>query len=591
MKSAFGESQSLKICLAHSRMIWILRKSGRLNFYLRSSYRYLSPPVLSIVHTNFISQNDESVTSVDIALDGRLIVVATSLHIKMFRLRFYDKSTLKIGKFDLPSKISMFGAKTVKFSPDKRWLLTIRPDNTVELHRMIEIEEPRRATKVLEKSVILKRLKRAHMAPDFTHDELGNYKQSISRIDFSADSRILAVGDLNGYVDTWVLEGHEDLTQQDVLTNGAATPDSSDSEGSDSDEEQHPFLIFGQHWIRNPAASLIPKLDSTPILFSFRPSQTSSEVSGNAQLAVHATRQNPYPHSHALPQGEDRLFVLTSEHHMYEFEVLTGRFTDWSRKNPTSALPSRFRVLDDRAIGLIWDITKLKERVWLYGSSWLWMFDLSQDFSDDSIDQKQPLQQQDSQPKVRSKKRKRNTEELSQQKTANRPRKSNTGAGDQIPDSKLSSGLGRMVRKIEGSDTTRSQWLDLGQKRASTSEDDEQGEITSTALVELQRGGDEEAAGEETAVLKGKHDSNGDLGHATQRVTPQPQCWSTFKYRPILGIVPLGGGLLLDDHAKHDRSENLDYDEELEVALIERPLEEVELPARFYGDQEWDEVK
>ena len=509
----------------------------------------------------------------DISLDGRLIVAATSLHIKMFRLRFHDKSTLKLGKFDLPSKISRFGAKIVKFSPDKRWLLTVRPDSTVELHRTIEVEEPRRATKVLEKGVILKRLKRAQIAPESLHGDLGKYKQSISRIDFSADSRILAVADLNGYVDTWVLEGHEDLTQQDMLTNGAATSYSSDSEESDSDEEQHPLVIFGQHWIRNPVASLIPKLDSTPVLFSFRPSQTSSEASWNVQVAVHATRQTPYPHSHALPQGEDRLFVLTSEHHMYEFVVLGGRFTDWSRKNPTTNLPAKFRILDDRAMGLVWDITKPKERIWLYGSSWLWMFDLSQDFSNNSIDENQPLQQQDLKPKAGSKKRKRNTEEISHQTTAHRSQKSNTGAGDPIPDSKLSSGLGHMVRKSEGSDTARSRWLDLGQARVSTSEDDEQGEIKTAALVELQREEDEETTGEEAAGLNGKHDSHG------ERATSHPRCWSTFKYRPILGIVPLGDEVLLNDN------------QDLEVALIERPLEEVELPARFYGDQEWDEAK
>ena len=527
--------------------------------------------ISSIVHANLVSQNEESLTSVDVSLDGRLIVVATSLHIKMFRLRFHDKSTLKIGKFDLPSKVSRFGAKIVKFSPDKRWLLTVRADNTVELHRMIEVEEPRRATKVLEKGVILKRLKRVQIATESLHGDLDSYRQSISRIDFSADSRILAVADLNGYVDTWVLEGHEDLTQQDMLTNGAATSDSSDSEESDSDEEQHPLVIFGQHWIRNPAASLIPKLDSTPVLFSFRPSQTSSEALGNDQVAVHATRQTPHPHSHALPQGENRLFVLTSEHHMYEFEVLGGRFTDWSRKNPATKLPAKFRILEDRAMGLVWDITKLKERIWLYGSSWLWMFDLSQDLSDNSVDENQPSQQKGSKAKVRSKKRKRNAEEISHQTTAYHPLKSNTGAGDQIPDSKLSSGLGRVVRKIEGSDTARSRWLELGQERVPTSDDDEQGEIKRTALAELQREGDEETAGEEAAGLNGKHDSDG------ERATSHPRCWSTFKYRPILGIVPLGG--------------DLDDDQDPEVALIERPLDDVELPARFYGDQEWDEAK
>ena len=47
--------------------------------------------------------------------------------------------------------------------------------------------------------------------------------------------------------------------------------------------------------------------------------------------------------------------------------------------------------------------------------------------------------------------------------------------------------------------------------------------------------------------------------------------WHTYKYRPILGIVPMGDG-----------------EAGLEVALVEIPMWEMYLPPRYYGDQDWE---
>jgi U3 small nucleolar RNA-associated protein 4 len=43
--------------------------------------------------------------------------------------------------------------------------------------------------------------------------------------------------------------------------------------------------------------------------------------------------------------------------------------------------------------------------------------------------------------------------------------------------------------------------------------------------------------------------------------------WVTHKYRPILGVVPLGDG---------------------EVALVERPTWDVEMPDRYFAGDEWE---
>ena len=527
----------------------------------------------------------------DISTDGHLLIVATPLRLKTFRLRSRDGSTLKVGRSDLPTGMSSLGAKIVKFSPDRRWLLVIRPDSTIELHRTVVVEEAKGTIKISEKCIHLRRLKRSRTTNGYVHGTHGNYDRSVSRVAFSADSRILAVADLSGYIDTWVLEGHEDLTQESVTMNGAASSQSSDDEDTDSDEEHHPTIVFGQHWIPNPAASLIPRLDSTPLIFSFRPSGAPLQTSVNGHAALHATRHTPYPHSHDLPNGEDRLFVLNSEHSMYEFEVLAGRLTEWSRRNPTASLPAKFRIMDERAMGVIWDVSKLKQRIWLYGSSWLWMFDLSQDFSQTTRQRNQSAEHIDSDCKIRSKKRKRKTYEQHNQSTAHQPQKSNTGAGNQIPDSKLNLGIGRMVMRTEGNETSNPRWIDLGQEIVQTSEDDEYNAMEDSSLAKLRRGLGEEPNNEEAVNSDGGHKSSDNAGLVAKAMVPRQQHWSTFKYRPILGVVPLSSEMEGDDGANDNFLNTYGGDQDLEVALIERPLEEVELPARFHGDQEWDESR
>lgn len=527
----------------------------------------------------------------DISTDGHLLIVATPLRLKTFRLRFRDGTTLKIGRSDLPTRMSSLGARIVKFSPDQRWLLIIRPDSTIELHRTVLVEGAKGTTKISEKCIYLRRLKRSRTTGGYVHGTHGNYDRSISRVAFSADSRILAVADLSGHIDTWVLEGHEDLTQENVTTNGAASSKSSDDEDTDSDEEHHPTIIFGQHWIRNPAASLIPRLDSTPLIFSFRPSKAPLQTLVNGHAALHATRQTPYPHSHDLPNGEDRLFILTSEHDMYEFEVLAGRLTEWSRRNPTASLPAKFRIIDERAMGVIWNVSKLKQRIWLYGSSWLWMFDLSQDFSQTTTQPDQSAEHVGSDSKIKSKKRKRKSHEHHHQSTAHQPQKGNTGAGDQIPESKLNLGIGCMVRRTEGNENSNPRWIDLDQQMVQTSEDDEYNAMESSSLAKFRRGLAEEPSDEEAVDSDSRHRSSDNAGLVRQAVVPRQQHWSTFKYRPILGVVPLSGEVGDGDGGKDKFSDNSGGDQDLEVALIERPLEEVDLPARFHGDQEWDESR
>ena len=442
--------------------------------------------------------------------------------------------------------------------------------------------------KVSEKSVSLRRIKRTKDTKEQFYGSHGSYDRSIGRVAFSADSKILAVGDLSGYIDTWVLEGHEDLTQENMTANGVSASESSDDEDSDTDEEQHPLVIFGQHWIRNPAAPLIPKLDATPLVFAFRPEKAPSIDLVSRHSTIHPTRHTPHPHSHTLPNGEDRLFVLTSEHHIYEFETLAGQLTDWSRRNPTTCLPVRFRKTRERAMGAIWDVSKTNDRIWLYGSSWLWMFDLAQDLSDPLSYEEESSNQEATEATTAPTKRKRTTSKHNDRDPDPELKKGNTGAGSQIPDSLLTTGIGRKLRKIEGTDTLNSHSINLSQEPVQASEDDDDDHTERSALFRLRRDSRDEAHKDQDVVLNGDHQVIDRTSPDLNTNTLGPRCWCTYSYRSILGIVPFSGGGVDDESSGQVVGSNEEY-QQLEVALIERPVEDTDLPAKFHGDQEWSQ--
>ncbi|KAI9844119.1 MAG: U3 small nucleolar RNA-associated protein, partial [Pleopsidium flavum] len=352
---------------------------------------------------------------------------------------------------------------------------------------------------------------------------------------------ILVVGDLSGYIDSWVLEGHEDLTQDIDDNAGDAKSSSSSSDDGSDDEEKHQTVILGQHWIRNPAATLLPKLPSGPLVLSFRPSAPSSFIPiVNGNTAVHPTRHNPHPHSHDLPAGEDRLFILTCEHYIYEFEILRGSLSEWSRRNPTQILPAEFREVRDRSMGCLWDVNKERQRVWLYGSGWLWMFDLAKDFP--PLHKVNEIIRTSGGSDVSKNNRKRKLE--SSDSNGEDLRKHDSGAGSKVPESELKTGIGRKIRRTMGPESTESQWTLLDAPSSPDSgEDDEAFPNTWSAVTGLRRGPAEVKpnghAGSAVEV-DDEHVTDGDAAMVVRKADEGPGWWSTYKYRPILGIVPIG---------------------------------------------------
>ncbi|KAL9130672.1 MAG: hypothetical protein Q9217_001199 [Psora testacea] len=534
-------------------------------------------------------QGEESITSADLASDGTLLAVSTISKVKLFQLRPKDDH-LKVLEIQTPAHLLRTGAKAIQLSPDRKWLLTVTSEDKIQLHRLLDQEGSATRSQCLHKMVRLERLPRESIMSKYYHGSLGNYDRSITRVAFSSDSRILVAGDLSGYLDSWVLEGFEDLMQEDDRL--YSSNKSSSSDDSDSDKDEHPNVILGQHWIRNPAASLMPKLRTAPLVLSFRPSVTSPPplaIGGNT--ALHPTRHNPQPHAHDLPDGEDRLLVLTAENQLLEFNVLAGKMSDWSRRNPFSMFPPEFRDLRDRAKGVTWDLQAKNERIWVYGVNWLWMFDLAQDLPPPH-ESRNGVGEALATAGAKQSKRKRQADDEGGSNIVRRKR--DTGAGSAIAKAELTIGVGPEIKRVNGANAGDITMINLRQEdKLGSDDEDDYLSANQTALISLRRRGI--ADGMKMQELDGQdgdlvdsQTSNDDGLAVRPEGRRRPPYWHTYKYRPILGIVPLGGQLDADD--ANTTGEARDGEDEsmprgIEVALVERPEWDLDLPPRYHGEQ------
>ena len=165
-------------------------------------------------------------------------------------------------------------------------------------------------------------------------------------------------------------------------------------------------------------------------------------------------------------------------------------------------------------------------------------------------------------------------------KKRNRERESkhdSSGAGSRIADSILGTGLSRKMQKVvqEGSNLQQEEEEDVRyndrllarQARDDAMDVDFSGDEANLSVVRRN------AAGGREETHRGKD-----------------WRWWTYQYRPMLGVV-LIGEVEEDESGKEKGMEegkgNGGGEPGLEVAIVERPIEECELPPRYYGDQEW----
>lgn len=471
----------------------------------------------------------EPLTSVTISPDGKLLAASTNSEVKAFQLRKrVDSDGLAIRRLDVPEDLADSGARLINFSPDSKWLAAATPENEVQVVRFVLDSEKPKHYKIIDRVVDLDRPRRKTQRLS----GYNKYDHAITRMAFNDESSVLVTGDLSGYLDSWVLEGHEDLTAPalDLAKHDSekGSDDGSDSDSDSDDDDDALAIFYGQHWSDNPNGHLLPKLDSTPLVLTFRPQAVTTAAidAVNGNPGVHSTRSNPHAHAHTLPQGQHRLFVMTARHQMYELDILAGKLSDWSRRNPTSVLPEDFTKIRDRAVGAVWDTSAQRERIWLHGSTWVFMLNVGQNL-DDGLGT------------PHSKKRRPSGYEEDSAMTPKRIKGGSSGAGSRLPASQRTPGHAGTIKL-----TTQN-----GEDEAVVVRNlDESGDVD-------MEDDDNESQGLQLTRLRSEDAAAAPQGPYERRF------WGTFKYRPILGMVPLA-----DESGKAG--------DVLEVVIVERPADE-----------------
>ena len=459
---------------------------------------------------------ESNITSCSISRDGSILVVSTVTAIKVFHLTFSGdgrKQLLeKVRKIKIPSVIESAGATAVQISRDCRWLCWIQEGCQVRIARITQEDS---GISIQSRPTKLKRLRRD--TPSHVRlGGLGNYERRVTHVAFSPDSSLLATADLAGYIDTWVLD-------DGGVQNDAASAED-DDEDDDDDEDEDDTPVSGPAWVRNPKASLIPKLSQTPVVLSF---------SDDAIAPLLRRKGEEGPDDYIL-------LAVTAASRIYTFNPLEGCLTTWTRKNTAWKLPEKIRATRDRIKGVLWQGPK----IYMYTASFLFMLDTSFDF---------PEQEPGSEEN--SRKRKRGTD---------------SGAG-----SKTEIGtLAPHVRMSLAGDDKTIQWVDVEMDKFEPQADGTRDEDENDDAEEDVGSGELEKLREREQ--RGQSEGNGD---APGVLSQSRKWWHTYKYRPILGIVPIEFGT--SDVAG---SSEQAAPERLEVVLVERPKWDIDMPARNVED-------
>jgi U3 small nucleolar RNA-associated protein 4 len=466
---------------------------------------------------------DTNVRNVSITADGRLLAASTDREVKVFQLRKrYGYDPLVIRKVHLPDDLANIGSRLMNFSPNGKWLAVVSPENEVLVAHITEEPSRPKCLQILPKMAELdRRYQQARSRSAFS-----DYDRTINQLAFANDSTVLVASDLSGYLDSWVLEGQEDLSTATISTikppNGIAAGSEADSDSSEDEDDI--VVFFGQHWNENPAGHLLPKLKSAPLVLTFRPSRPLAENGVDDDAAGQSKRRE-----------EHRLWVLTAKHQMLEFDILGGRLSDWSRRNPTAALPEDFTKILGRLMGAVWDVSEERERIWLYGDSFVCMLNVGIDLADGAT----PLP---------GKKRRKSKALGEVDDDASKRRKLDSGAGGRKAGSHRK-GAANVVNQYEDGAWTE---VELDRQDESTEDDDEEGDEANFQLRRVEGSGDNA-----TAAAGNELDS-----------TQRRKFWCTFKYRPILGMVALEDEMVLDD------------EKPVEVVIVERPHWDVQKESR-----------
>ncbi|ROW14844.1 hypothetical protein VPNG_03823 [Cytospora leucostoma] len=467
-------------------------------------------------------KGESNITSASISKDGALLIVSTVSAIKAFHLTTSSnpKEDLKIRKIEVPAAVESSGATLVQISPNGQWLCWIQEESQARITRITYEDEQ---VTIQARPAKLNRLRR-NVPKHIRLGGLGDYDRRITHITFSPDSSILATADLAGFLDTWVLQDGAVQNGVESTEDGDASSASSDS--SDDEEE----VESGPRWVRNPKASLFPRLSHAPVALSF-----SDDALGPRLRDEGDASQDDYV-----------LLAITTASRIYTFHPLEGSLTRWSRRNPVWKLPEEIRATRDLIKGVVWQ----GPRIWMYGASFLFMLDISLDIADE---------QAAAAPK----------------KGRKRKRGGDSGAGSRTEVGAL---VPQHVRMSIAGDGKTGEWVDIEMADA------EEQQANGTGDEDEDADEDEEEGGELEKLRKRQQQKPDGEGDAEGAEDKRRKWWHTYKYRPILGVVPLEGGL-----AEEAQTNGVNGGSKkkaagvppLEVALVERPKWDVDMPARY----------
>ncbi|KAF7537250.1 hypothetical protein G7054_g3927 [Neopestalotiopsis clavispora] len=477
-------------------------------------------------------KGEANITSVTINSDGSLLLVSTTSDIKAFHLKPRSESRhdeLKISKVDIPAAVAQHGATNLKISPDGNWVCMVQEGSKTSLLQLTQDPEDENRPLVQTKPIRLSRLRR-DIPKHIALGGLGPYDRSISQIAFSPDTKMVAVADMAGYIDTWLLQDPSQIADKQ---------DDSENDSSDSEVDGEPESTGGARWVRNPNSALVPKLRYAPTVLSFSehiPTDRTVTVNGDADAV-----------------DDYVLLAINARSDVLTLHPRIGCITPWSKRNPVARFPVEFRNIRDLVKGVLW----AGDRAWLYGNSFVAMIDMSKDIAEEITNPSSALVPLEGAPS-RPKKRKRGGD---------------TGAGNKM--AKGAIGPTKVERHLEGEveelDLDAADAMDTDATSApdddSDSDDSEeelQGELVSRRRAEGKKGPD---------ALPSQGTG----------------FWHTLKYRPIFGIVPLESaeeGSSTDDVVKPYA--NGQVRQTLEVALVERPLFETDMPDRYFADGEYE---
>lgn len=473
-------------------------------------------------------KGSSDITSASISSNGSLLVVSTTAELKLFQLDLESsisaREELRVTRIVLPENVGNLGASLSRVSPNGKWICLVREGS--ELMVLKTAFEPSTGHFCVHPGSSRQRLRRlprvtTQAAP---RSWINTYSRRISHIAFAPDSRMLATADLAGYVDTWLVRdgvgGHDVEGGNDALLDSSSSHDSSTDDSSD---DGNAARVPGDAWIRNPTASLVPRLPSAVTVLSFSGAAIPED-----------------PAAQGITARAYELLAITSTSRLLLFDAVGGTLAPWSRRNRYIQLPEAFRSSRDLIKGALWQ----GSRVWLYGLSSLFMIDLSRDLPNENGQGQGPHR-----PKQGTKRKRDNN---------------SSGAGSRMETGSLDS---LKVQRAVPADNGCSEWVDVEMDDADEARQDAQ-----------EYDEDDESDGSELQAMRAARVADGD---EAKEKTGGAGWWHSFKYRPILGAVPL-------ESSAAASTPGASRQRHLEMALVERPLWDV-LPSKYVADDERDD--